>query len=57
MGVNWGELLVSQLRNTDKRFNASVGSTVVNSSSDSYSLIFALYLATIQGSDGPVQRL
>ncbi len=57
MGVNWGELLINQLQNTDKRSNASVCSTVVNSSGDTYSLGFALYLASIQGANGPVQRL
>jgi len=57
MGVNWGKLLVKQLRNTDKRFITNEGSTVVNSSGDSYSLSFALYLASIHVSNGSVQRL
>ncbi len=57
MGVNWGELLVNQLRISNERINANEGGTVVNSSGDSYSLSFALYLASIQGSNGSVQRL
>ena len=57
MGVNWGEFLINQLQNADERSNANVVSTVVNSSGDSYSLGFALYLASIQGANGPVQRL
>ncbi len=56
MGVNWGELLVNQLQISSERFIANKRSTVVNSSGDSYSLSFALYPATIQISNGPVQR-
>jgi len=51
MGVNWGEFLINQLQNADERSNANVVSTVVNSSGDSYSLSFALYLASIKGSN------
>ncbi len=57
MGVSWGELLVNQLRISNERFIANEGSTVVFSSGDSYSLSFALYLASIQGSNGTVERL
>ncbi len=56
MGVNWGELLVNQLQISNERIIANEGSTVVNSSGDLYSFSFALYLASIQGSNGPVQR-
>ncbi len=57
MGGNWCELLVNQLRISNERFIANEGSTVGISSGDSYSLSFALYITSIQGTNGPVERL